>query len=52
MMTALIQECEAGRDHDADPVPFRFENVGMDASIGFFSRNRDINADSSFSVLG
>ena len=52
MMTKLIQECEAGRDHDADPTPFRFENVGMDVSIGFFSRNREINKDSSFSVLG
>lgn len=52
MMTKLISECEAGRDHDTDPVMFRFENVGMDVSIGFFSRNREINADSSFSVLG
>lgn len=52
MMTKLIAECEAGRDHDADPVVFRFENVGMDCSIGFFSRNREINRDSSFSVLG
>ncbi|MGB0440828.1 MAG: FAD-binding oxidoreductase, partial [Paracoccaceae bacterium] len=46
MMTKLIAECEAGRDHDTDPVMFRFENVGMDVSIGFFSRNREINADS------
>lgn len=52
MMTALIRECEAGRDHDADPVHFTFENVGMEISIGFFSRNREINPNSSFSVLG
>ncbi len=52
MMAKLIQECESGRDHDADPVPFRFENVGMDISIGFFSRNREINTASSNSVLG
>lgn len=52
MMAKLIGECEAGRDHDADPVPFTFDNVGMEISIGFFSRNREINADSSFSVLG
>lgn len=52
MMTTLIRECEAGRDHDSDPVPFRFDNVGMDISIGFFSRNREINEASSFSVLG
>ncbi|MEM7269312.1 MAG: FAD-dependent oxidoreductase [Pseudomonadota bacterium] len=52
MMAKLITECEGGRDHDADPVQFRFENVGMDISIGFFSRNREINKASSFSVLG
>lgn len=52
MMAKLIQECEAGRDHDVDPVQFRFENVGMDISIGFFSRNREINTASSNSVLG
>ena len=52
MMAKLIQECESGQDHDADPVSFRFENVGMDISIGFFSRNREINKASSNSVLG
>lgn len=52
MMTKLIRECEAGRDHDAEPVHFTFENVGMEISVGFFSRNRQINPDSSFSVLG
>lgn len=52
MMTALIRECEAGRDHDADPVRFRFENVGIEISVGFFSRNRQVNPNSTFSVLG
>ena len=52
MMSKLIQECQSGRDHDVDPVPFHFENVGMDISIGFFSRNREINTASSNSVLG
>ena len=52
MMAKLIRECEAGRDHDADPVPFTLDNVGMEVSIGFFSRNRVVNPDSSFSVLG
>ncbi len=52
MMTRLIQECEVGRDHDADPVHFRFDNVGMEISLGFFSRNRQVNPNSSFSVLG
>ncbi len=52
MMTKLIAECEAGRDHDADPVHIRFDNMGHEISIGFFSRNRAINPNSSFSVLG
>lgn len=52
MMTKLITECEAGRDHDADPVHIRFDNMGTEISIGFFSRNRAINPNSSFSVLG
>ena len=52
MVSKLIQECQSGRDHDVDPVPFHFENVGMDISIGFFSRNREINTASSNSVLG
>lgn len=52
MMARLIAECEDGRDHDADPASIRLDNVGRDLSIGFFSRNREINRASSFSVLG
>lgn len=52
MMAKLIAECEAGRDHDAEPVRFTFDNVGIEVSIGFFSRNRVVNPNSSFSVLG
>ncbi|MEM7546744.1 MAG: FAD-dependent oxidoreductase [Pseudomonadota bacterium] len=52
MMAKLIAECEAGRDHDADPVHIHFDNMNYEISIGFFSRNREINPNSSFSVLG
>ena len=52
MMAELIAACEAGHDHDADPVRFRLRNVARDISLGFFSRNRAVNQDSSFSVLG
>ena len=52
MMTAIIEACENGRDHDNDPVQFHFGNIDMDISLGVFSRNRQINPDSSFSVLG
>ncbi len=51
-MAELIAACEAGRDHDRDPVSFHLRYVDRDLSIGFFSRRREINPDSSFSVLG
>ena len=52
MMAALIQACEGGRDHDADPVTFHLKHVDRTVSLGFYSRNREINPESSFSVLG
>ncbi len=52
MMAALITACEAGHDHDADPVKYTMEYLGREVSLGFYSRNRAINRDSSFSVLG
>lgn len=52
MMTALIMAGEAGRDHDKDPLDFHLQNVGCDIPISFFSRNREVNPNSSFSVLG
>jgi sarcosine oxidase subunit beta len=51
-MAELIAACEAGRDHDADPVSFHLRHIDRDISLGFFSRRREINPDSSFSVLG
>lgn len=52
MMADLIEACEAGHNHDEDPVTFELKNVGRNVSIGFYSRRREINPDSSFSVLG
>jgi len=52
MMAALIEYCEAGNDHDTHPLKFRLERVGHDLDLGSFSRLREINPDSSFSVLG
>ncbi|MDE0944625.1 MAG: FAD-dependent oxidoreductase [Alphaproteobacteria bacterium] len=52
MMAELIVKCQAGQDHDADPVCFDYLYTKRQANIGFFSRNRKINANSSFSVLG
>jgi sarcosine oxidase, subunit beta len=51
-MAELIDACERGHDHDADPVQVkaRYNDFTMDA--GFYSRNREINPNSSFSVNG
>jgi sarcosine oxidase, subunit beta len=52
MMAELIGACEQGRDHDRDPLGFRLPRTGRTLSLGFFSRRREINPESSFSVLG
>ena len=52
MMAALIDYCETGNDHDADPLMFRLEHIGREVNAGFYSRKREINKESSFSVLG
>jgi glycine/D-amino acid oxidase-like deaminating enzyme len=52
MMAELIIACEENRDHDRDPLPFHLPRAGRTISIGFFSRRREINPESSFSVLG
>ncbi len=52
MMAELIAACEGGRDHDRDPVWFRLKYIGHRLNLGFFSRLREVNPDSSFSVLG
>lgn len=52
MMAALVDHCEAGNDHDTQPLNFRLPYIGRDVDVGFYSRNRPINEESSFSVLG
>jgi sarcosine oxidase subunit beta len=52
LMTELIQKVEGGQDHDKDPVKFVMKYTGRLCDIGFFSRLREINPDSSFSVIG
>ena len=48
----LICAVEAGHDHDAEPVTVRGRYTNLDIDLGCFSRNREINRDSSFSVNG
>jgi sarcosine oxidase, subunit beta len=52
MMAELIEQCENGKDHDADPVVFHLEKIDHDINMKFYSRLREINKESSFSVLG
>ena len=52
LMTALITAVEQGYDHDAEPLIFHLEHIDMMISLGVFSRNREINQNSSFSVIG
>ncbi len=52
MMAELIEEVEAGRDHDAEPLQFHMKYTDRPINVGFYSRRRKVNPDSSFSVLG
>ncbi len=52
LMTALIEACEGGRDHDVEPLQFHLKHTDRDIDLGFYSRRREINPESSFSVLG
>ena len=52
LMAELIDACEHGHDHDADPLTVKCPITGFGLDAGFYSRNRDIVEDSSFSVLG
>lgn len=51
-MAELIEYCESGNDHDARPMRYRLENVDHEINLATFSRLREINQDSTFSVLG
>ena len=52
MMAALVNYCESGEDHDSKPLQFRLPYLERDIDVGFYSRKRKINKESSFSVLG
>ena len=52
LMAELIDACEKEQDHDEKPVKVQCPITGFVLDAGFYSRNREINEDSSFSVLG
>ncbi len=52
VMADLIESVEAGHDHDADPVRTTGRYTGRSIDLAAYSRNREINTDSSMSVHG
>jgi sarcosine oxidase subunit beta len=52
MMNELVDYVEGGADHDASPMAFHLTVMDRTIDLATFSRLREINADSSFSVLG
>ena len=51
-VAALVAACEAGHDHDAQPVQVVLPRTGHVVDLGHYSRRRPVHADSSFTVLG
>jgi sarcosine oxidase, subunit beta len=52
LMAELIDRVQRGHDHDNDPVKVRAVYTGLELDAGFYSRLREVNPDSSFSVNG
>lgn len=52
LMADLIVYCEAGNNHDENPMPLKLPYIGHTVDSGFYSRNRSVNMESSFSVIG
>ena len=51
-MAELITAVEDGLDHDREPLTVTGRYTGLEMDLGFYSRNREVNEDSSFSVNG
>ena len=52
VMTHLINQVEAGANHDENPVVYSCQKAKGSISLGTFSRKREKNADSSGTVMG
>lgn len=51
-MAELINRCENGHDHDSEPVVVTGPYTKLPLNMGHYSRRRQINPNSSFSVRG
>jgi sarcosine oxidase subunit beta len=52
LMAELIDKVESGHDQDNEPLQVKARYTGVELDSGFYSRNREINPNSSFSVNG
>ena len=52
MMATLIDAVEKGQNHDLDPVQVKMPYTGVELNAGFYSRLRQVNKESSFTVFG
>ncbi|AOW92394.1 oxidoreductase [Rhodococcus sp. WMMA185] len=51
-LAEIITAVEAGHDHDRDPVQYIGRTTRLTVDLGSFSRKRQLNAESSGTVLG
>ena len=52
LMAELIERVEGGHDHDGEPLTMPLMYTRRTCDIGFFSRLRQLNRDSSYTVIG
>ncbi len=52
IIAELISSCENGVNHDSNPIKLYLKYIDREIDLGFYSRNRKINKESSMSVLG
>ena len=52
LMAELIQKVESVYPHDQSPIQYKLPHIGITIDSGIFHRNRKINPNSSFSVIG
>jgi len=52
IMDRIIDAVENGHDHDSDPVHYTCPRTGHDLNLGTFSRIREVDPDSTGTVIG
>lgn len=52
LMATLVDAVEKGQNHDSDPVQVKMPYTGVVLNAGFYSRLREVNEESSLTVMG